>query len=194
MAERSSGSRGRLLQSPEPIQISQAQQHHSWPTAAADGASELYLVTPDSNHNIVVYADADTAENDAMDDSLDVSMVMMGEQLTSNNYCLLPEVERSDCKNPVALTLWHNNNNSYYNQHNGTIQEDWHYLNRVDVINYEATPAPFAKRPPLPNLISRPQPIRPTVAVAAAPPPPPPLMFTTMVTTCSTSCSDQTHA
>ena len=158
--QNSSWTRQDLMQSPEPPHMRRSRQPlsiqaHSLRTTSS--FAEPYLVTPDYQRQGSGTAccadndDNDGDDNDLINDSLEMSL---------EEHCFfLPEVERLDCQNPVALTLLHNNS---------TLKEDWHYLDRVDVVNYDVRPAPFSQHPPLPNLISRPQPIRPT----AIPPPP----------------------
>ena len=108
---------------------------------------EPYMVTPENHRYGSTAENDDDRDNDMTNDSLEMSI---------DEHCFLPDVERHDCRNPVALTLLYNNK---------THKEDWHYRNMLDVANYEAIPAPIARHPPLPSLISRPQPIRPTQAV-----------------------------
>ena len=121
--------------------------HQLYTTASS---LEPYMVTPDCyRHGSRVGSD-DDGDNDMINDSLEMSI---------DEHCLLPDMERHDCHNPVALTLLYNNK---------THKEDWHYLNMVDAANYEAIPAPIAEHPPLPSVMPRPQPIRPTPALHMA--------------------------
>jgi len=147
----------RFLQSGDQVRILRPQL--ATPTTAA-GA--VVLITPENDNQ----CDTSVFENSSVTDSLDMSF--------EDEMCSL--TERSDCQNPVALTLLHNTNNNVSDGDN-KIREDWSYLNRVDTSYYgmhanmgssngsnhnsrAASPAPFAQRPHLPNVISRPRAIR----------------------------------
>lgn len=140
-----------LLHSPQPMLMS----HQQRPPSQQLYTLEPYLVTPDYHRYGSTAENDEDGDNDMTNDSLEMSI---------DEHCFLPDVERHDCRNPVALTLLYNNK---------THKEDWHYRDMLDVANYEAIPAPIAEHPPLPSVISRPQPIRPTPAVQMAFAPPP---------------------